>query len=139
MACIYCDYQEQTKRTIMELIASLLRQLVQPEDRSAPSDNIKKFYRYHHDHRKAHPRLPDFMKAFKSELERFSKTFIVVDALDACLERNQDELIAKLRSLVGVNLMVTSRALPSIVQLFQDAKRLDISATTNNVQKYIRS
>jgi hypothetical protein len=78
-------------------------------------------------------------------LGRFSKAeigtsdiFIVVDALDECIERDQEYLITELQSLAStVHVMVTSRPLPSIEQLFHGATRLEIHATKDDVRKYI--
>ena len=69
-----------------------------------------------------------------------STVFLVVDALDECLERDQEILIQELQSLAGdLHLMVTSRPLPLIEAVFQDAIHLEVRATDDDVRKYIRS
>lgn len=135
MACIYCSYKEQTKQTISELVASLLRQFV--SGRPVASTGVKKFYREFHDERRTQPKLPDLRTALQLEIETYSRVYIVVDALDECAECDQGNLIKTLRSLAGVNLMVTSRPLLSIKQQFQGTKRLKILADRNDVRKYI--
>jgi hypothetical protein len=68
----------------------------------------------------------------------FSKGFIVVDALDELLERDQGYLVSHLRSPASnVNLMFTSRHLPCIENLFQGAKRLYIGANSDDIRKYV--
>jgi hypothetical protein len=53
-------------------------------------------------------------------------------------ERDHGHLVTELRSLANIaNLMVTSRPLPSIEQLFRDTKRVNISANEHNVLTYI--
>jgi hypothetical protein len=135
VACIYCDYKEQAKQTIPELVASLLKQLV--NGRSTASDDVKKFYKKFHDERKSRPKLPDLIKALQSEIRTHSRVYIVVDALDECLECDQTNLMEKLRSLAGANLMVTSRLFLSIERQFQGTGRLDILANNDDVRKYI--
>lgn len=137
IACIYCNYKEQTTQTVSELIASLLKQLVQ--DRRGTPDNIKTLYKKHPVSR---PKLDDFIKALKSEIGTYSRMFIVVDALDECPESIREDLVKALASLgsaVNLNLVVTSRPLPSIQQLFLYAKRVDVCANNEDVRKYIQA
>jgi hypothetical protein len=124
---------------VPNLIASLLKQIVQ--DQHAVSDNVKSLYRYHK-HRKTRPTGEEFINALTLEIMAYSKVFIVVDALDECPEDNgtQANLLKALRSLTGsVNLMVTSRDLPSIAQHFRATKHLDIRANNQDLRKYIES
>jgi hypothetical protein len=137
--CIYCNYKEQTTQTVTNLIASLLKQLIQ--DCPAISDNVKLFYN-RHQHRTTDPSLEEITAAWEKEVKAYSKVFIVVDALDECSETNGSrmKLVQALRSLTGpINLMVTSRDLPSIEQHFRDAQRLHIHATGEDVMKYVQS
>jgi hypothetical protein len=79
---------------------------------------------------------------WETEIQAYSQIFIVVDALDECSETNGSwmKLVHALRSLTGpINLMVTSRDLPSIEQHFREAQRLDIRATDEDVAKYVQS
>ena len=69
-----------------------------------------------------------------------SKVFIIVDALDECREDDATRalLLQVLRSLpLQVNLMVTSRNLPSIGRDFEGAKRLHIRAKDDDMKVYI--
>jgi hypothetical protein len=134
---IYCNYREQSRQTISNLVASLLKQLVQ--DSSTAYDNIKSFYNRHRDH-ETRPTLDELRAELRSQIERYSKAFIVVDALDECAEvgGTRAGLLAALRSL-PVNLLVTSRELHSISEEFCGSKRLDILASNQDVQRYIES
>ena len=137
IACIYCNYKEQAEQTVSSLVASLLKQII--HDRCAISDNVKWIYKYHSD-RNTFPTLDELTRALESEIEMYSKVFIIVDALDECREDDgtRANLLQALRSLAGtVNLMVTSRDLPSIAREFQRTKRLDIRANDSDVQRYI--
>jgi hypothetical protein len=139
VAFLYCNYKEQTLQTATHLIASLLKQLVQ--DCPVISDNVKSFYHYHQD-RGTYPTLVELTNALDMEIKRYAKVFIVIDALDECSETNGSrmKLLKALRSLAApVNLMVTSRDLPSIEQHFHKAHRLFIRATDEDVTKYVQS
>ena len=135
VACVYCNHKEREKQTVLRLIASILRQLV--DHRSAASDNLMKFYREFHDHRKTSPKLRDVMEALRVEIGTYSQVYIIADALDECLEENQGELIETLRSLSDVKLMFTSRPLVVIEQQLEGVERLHISAKNADVRKYI--
>ena len=120
----------------LEPIASLLKQLVQ--DSPLISEHVQSLHNYHQV-RSTHPVLGEFMKVFQLEIGKYDKVFIVVDALDEFLERDQGCLIKELRSLTGVvNLIFTSRPLPSIEQHFQGAKRVGIQANDQDVRTYVK-
>jgi hypothetical protein len=138
VACIFCNYKEQTRQTVYELIASLLKQLAQ--EQPTISATIKEFYNRYQGNRAIARTLPILTEALRSEISAYSKVFIIVDALDECLEGNQRELMIELQSLTstqGVNLMVTSRLLPAVEAQFRGAERLDICADNDDVRTYI--
>jgi len=137
IAFVYCNYKEQADQTVSNLVATLLKQIVQ--DRRAISDHVKSFYE-RHQRRGAHPTLDQLTEVLISEIRTYSKVFIVVDALDECREDDATRamLLAVLRSLPEqVNLMVTSRNLPSISRDFEGAKRLHIRAKDDDIRVYI--
>jgi hypothetical protein len=135
IACIYCDYKNQAEQTVPGLIAGLLKQFVQ--DHPAVSDHVKSLYERHFvDSTRVTPE--EVKTVLGLEIGMYSKVFIIVDGLDECLEGRQKALVTELKSLPStVNLMVTSRPLQWIGCLFQHAKHLNISASDNDVRKYI--
>jgi hypothetical protein len=135
IAYIYCNYKEHIRQTVSELIASLLKQLVQGSP--ATSDSAKSLYQ-RHTPQNTRPTIAELIKTLQSEIRTYSKVFIIVDALDECLEGNGGHLIRVLQSLTdAVNLMVTARPLPLIEQQFLNAIRLDIRANDNDVRQYV--
>ena len=71
------------------------------------SAQVKSLYDRHFV-RGTRPAHDEFTKALRAEIARYSKIFIVVDAVDELAERDQGYLITELRSLANVvNLMVT--------------------------------
>lgn len=135
VACIYCNYKESSKPTIVELLASVLIQLAQ--DQSKILRYVLNLYRNHKLLVTESP-LQDLLTVLRSEIREYSQIYILVDALDDYPDRDRHSLITMLQSLAGnVNLMVTSRILPPIEQQFSLAARLDISAKYDDVHKYI--
>jgi hypothetical protein len=134
-ACIYCNYKEENKQTVPGFIASLLKQVIQ--DQPQISAGVKSFYE-HHKRQGTRPTLQEFTKEFQLRTKRYSRVFIVIDALDECLERDRAYLITQLQALSStVSLMVTSRPLTSIKRLFKGATSLNICADDEDVRRYI--
>src|SRR5271170_1934572 len=116
---IYCNYTERAEQTVSNLVASLLRQIVQ--GRRAISDDVNSFFECHR-RQTSRPILDQLIDVLISEIRTRSKVFIVVDALDECREDDATRalLLEVLRSLPRqVNLMVTSRNLSSIGRDFK--------------------
>lgn len=135
MTYIYCNYKQQTEQSVLNLITSLLKQLVQ--DDCAAYGDVKCLYD-RHKVLGTRPTLDEFLHAFRLAAERYSKMFIVVDALDECSYGIRRRLLTALRTLTSTaNLLVTSRDLSSIAEEFQGATRLDIYASDDDVRRYI--
>jgi hypothetical protein len=130
---IYCNYKEENQ-TASNLVASLLRQLA--EDDSAAFNNVKSLYECHKDG-KTPPSFDEIQKTLQSEIEKYFKTFIIVDALDENSE-TREKWLDVLRSLGStVSLLVTSRDQP-IEKAFHGTKRLEIRAREQDVRRYIK-
>ena len=137
VACIFCNYQERSTQTLEELVASILKQIIQ--DQPSASESIKAFCDEFRDKQK-HPRLSNLIDALRLEIRTYSKVFFVLDALDECQEDYQGRLVAELESISStVYLMVTSRPLDLIKQRFQGVYHLDIDAMDEDIRKYIKS
>jgi hypothetical protein len=138
MACIYCNYKERDMQTSVNLIASLWSQLVQSQD--ALSDDVQALYKLH-SRKGTRPTLSEVSKMLQSETGRYLKIFVVVDALDECPEDNgsRKSLLKELRALQPtINLMVTSRFIDTIAREFKGMIQLEISASVDDIQAYVR-
>jgi len=86
------------------------------------------------------PTLSEYADLLQSEVRRFSKVFIVIDALDECSESNgtRDNFLAEIRKLQPtIHLLVTSRHIEIIERAFKNAARLEIRASDEDVRKYL--
>jgi hypothetical protein len=137
VACIFCNYKERSTQSLEELVASILKQIIQ--NHPLASENIEAFCKEFRDKQRC-PRLTNLTDALRSEIQKYSKVFFVIDALDECPEDYQGRLIDELESISStVYLMVTSRPLDLIKQQFQGAYHLNIQAMDGDVRKYIDS
>ncbi|KAL7792234.1 hypothetical protein V8C43DRAFT_305707 [Trichoderma afarasin] len=136
---LYCDYRRQNEQKAEDLVANLLKQLTQ--GRAAMPDFIQKLYA---EFRKKpeRPSLRDLSEAMRSVCLLYSKVFIIVDALDECQTADSCRKsflseIFKLQEGTNVNFFATARNIPDILEAFKQSSSLKISATDEDVQKYL--
>jgi hypothetical protein len=140
IAYIYCDFRRQQNQKPEDLLASLLKQLVQ--ERPSIPENAKSLYERHKDKR-TRPSFDEIVKALHSIITGYSRAFILIDALDECQvsDGGRNRFLAELFGLqarTGVNLLATSRFIPEIVKEFQGrGTRLEIRASGDDLQRYL--
>ena len=112
-----------------------MQQLIQI--RSIVSDDIIASYRQH-SRRQTRPSLAEFSDLLQSEVRRFLKVFIVIDALDECSEKDGIRgFLPEVRKLPSnVHVLVTSRHVTLIEHEFQNVVRLEVSATDDDIRSY---
>ena len=136
IAFIYCNHKEQATQNLRELVASLLKQFIQRHP--VISESAQSLYGKHYSDDTV-PTLDELRDALRQEIRRFSKVFIIVDAPDEPVERDRHRLIKDVQSLANtVRLMVTSRPLALIEQIFLGEKSVDIRASEQDVRNYVQ-
>jgi hypothetical protein len=139
IAYLYCNFRRQDEQTAEGLLASLLKQLTQglyplPE-------SVKSLYDSHNEKR-TRPNFIELSSTLQSVAALYSRTFIVVDALDecqasdGCRTRLLTEIFA-LRNKSGANIFSTSRSIPEISEHFKNSLQLEIRASDHDVQRYL--
>jgi hypothetical protein len=118
---------------------SLLKQLVQ--DRPLVPENIKSLYRQHRNQGTSPP-LDEISKVLQSIVADYSRTFIIVDALDECQDSDRGRRrflseIFNLQAKARSNLFATSRFIPEIMEEFEGTISLEIRANDEDVQRYV--
>ena len=98
----------------------------------------------YHSSRGTRPSLEDISITLKSVVKDYLSVYLVVDALDECLDRDgsQGRLLAKISNLQkeagsDLHLMVTSRFIPEIEEKFKEAPRLEVRASNEDVRKFV--
>ncbi|KIM30727.1 hypothetical protein M408DRAFT_269568, partial [Serendipita vermifera MAFF 305830] len=133
VAVVYCNYKEREIQTPANLLSSIVRQFY---DGIPLSENIKSLHRKHIE-RKTRPTIAEISDLINTEMERFSKIFVIVDALDECSEENQCRafFFKQLRALQSLaHLMITSR--PEINPT-AEFMRLEIAANKADLARYV--
>ncbi len=137
---IYCDYRRQQEQTPDNLLASILKQLLQ--HRVLVPEIVMKSYD-HHVNSGTRPSLEEIGDMLKNLITSdFQQTYVVVDALDELPVSHQGRqiLLANLRSLQkiqNVNFMMTSRFVPQIDHELQDSLFLEVRASNEDIKNYV--
>jgi hypothetical protein len=141
IAYLYCNFRRQQEQKPADLFASLLKQLVQ-EQPSVP-ESIKRLYICHKD-RRTRPLSDEILKVLLSVIRDYSRTFIIIDALDECQVSNGVRRILlseifNLQAKTAVSLFATSRFIPEIERDFERGLSLEVRASNEDVQRYLDS
>ncbi|KAJ4318651.1 hypothetical protein N0V84_006739 [Fusarium piperis] len=130
----YCDFRRQDGKTDSTILASILKQLAQCLG-SVP-DALRALYDKHKA-KGTRPSLKETTSVLGSVASLHSRVFIVIDGLDECLAWRA--ILAQLRGLKGANVLITSRAIPEILN-HEDLKGssiLEIRASDADVREYL--
>ncbi|KAH7141751.1 ankyrin repeat-containing protein [Dactylonectria macrodidyma] len=138
IAFIYGDFRRKAQQTPTDLFLSLLKQLGNGGFALKAIKDLHDRHRY----RTTRPEHDEVLRLLHSVVKHHTKVFIVVDALDE-LQVSDGGLGLFLDDLFGLQktgnvfLFATSRNNPPITKVFNNGLRLEIQATTQDVEKYI--
>jgi hypothetical protein len=139
VAYIYFHYGETEDQTAINIIGSLVRQLVQR--RAVIPDQILSLYKeYSKTNRRLN--LADTAKLLHSECLFRHKTLIIVDALNECSVNNgtQENVLNVLSRLPpSTHLLLTSPSDVAVVEKIPNAVQLEIRATNADIATYIET
>ncbi|KAI9768507.1 MAG: hypothetical protein M1839_004029 [Geoglossum umbratile] len=140
VAYLYCNYKAQADQNTTNLLAAILKQLVQAQPSMV--EPVARLYNYHTS-RRTRPSLEEIFSALQSVLASYSTVYLVVDALDECSDKEgtRSELLNKLYALqskTDLHLMVTSRFIPEITNEFKSALTLEVRASEADVKQFIK-
>jgi hypothetical protein len=141
VAYLYCNYKAQKEQDTTNLLAAILKQLVQ-----AQPSLIEPVEQLHMQHaqRGTRPSVEEIFAVLHSVLAKFTAVHVVVDALDECRDSDGTRrfFLAKLQDLqakTDLRLMITSRFIPDIVNEFEKAIRLEVRASDEDVRRFVAS
>jgi Cdc6-like AAA superfamily ATPase len=140
IAYLYCNFRQHHEQTTQDLLASLLKQLIQGQPVIPPS--VEGLFD-HHKRKGTRPKLEELTRSIHSVAALYSTVFLVVDALDECRisDGSRNRLLSEIFNLQGkynINFLATSRH-PDITVKFEGSPRLEIRASTADVERYLKS
>jgi Cdc6-like AAA superfamily ATPase len=139
IAYLYCNFRRHEEQKPKDLLASLLKQLIQ-EQPSAP-ENVKSLYERHRKGR-TRPSFNELSKALHSIIADYSKVFIIIDALDECQvsDGSRKTLLTEICSVqakTGASVFATSRFIPEIEKELEGSVSLEVRASDKDVRRYL--
>lgn len=139
VAYVYFNFRRKSEQTIDNILRCLLKQLA----RALPSmpHGVKSLY--DRETKQGTRTSPgEIVAALRSVSAIYSQVFIIIDALDEC-ETSRGYLsallsqIESLRPSTDLRLFATSRHIPDIEEKFKGCLTQEISASEEDVRKYV--
>jgi hypothetical protein len=115
-------------------LAALLKQLALHNLTSESSDLLKDFRS-----KQCHPPLRQLRALLQNEVKIYSSVFLVIDALDEYPYGIQESLVAEIQSLTSLQLLVTSRPIPTIEHTLCPDYKLHIAAKGSDIHTYLEA
>lgn len=138
IACIYCNFKRQADQMIDDLLASLLKGVLQGQTNLR--QDVELLYQRHKS-KGSRPSTTELSDTIKAVTRDSSRIFLVVDALDECTGAGTRARLLKeiafLQDQMKVNFFATSRFLPDVLEEFKGQLTLEIRATDEDVRTYI--
>lgn len=139
-AYVYFDYKDQKKQNLTGLLSSLLAQLVRNRN------EISQVTIEIHDASRSSgmsPSSDEYFLMLESQIKTFDRVFIVVDALDECIDdmetNTRKTFLGKLHELTRrAHILFTSRPMNIERQVKADRK-IEIVAKDDDLRKYLQS
>ncbi|KAF4447229.1 hypothetical protein F53441_9216 [Fusarium austroafricanum] len=145
IAYIYCNFQRHDQQNLDELFASLLKQLA--ANMSPLPEFVMNLYASHQNKR-SHPIAQEILDALQKTISRYSRVFVVIDALDeygmtGSSRENFLTQLGQLQEQYEINVFMTSRFNTTIdVEVdtnFKHVRQLEIRADGEEIARYIES
>src|SRR4051794_25847868 len=136
LAYVYCESSLEQVQTAENLLGSILKQFIRTCPR-VPGVVDSLFNTLKGENRQ--PSLKDACQALQYTTKTYSKTFIIVDALDECQSCERKKFLKVLFDLQKssrVSIFATSRHNPDIENCFKHAMYVTIRATREDISLY---
>ncbi|KAI1110175.1 hypothetical protein F5Y14DRAFT_371523 [Nemania sp. NC0429] len=136
---VFFNFRRNDEQRFSQLVASLLRQLVQTQ--STLSESVKLLHG-RHERTGTRPSADELLQALYSVVSEYGRVFMVIDALDECQTADdcRGKFISQLLKIVSereVNVLATSRPIGEIVSRFEGAVTVNIRARDDDIVRYL--
>lgn len=143
IAYFFFDYKRQAEQNINTLMACFLRQLIAhlPSLPQVVHDLYKK---NNNPGTRTRPSREDLFRTLIFVIVSYTRVYILIDAIDHYNSSNDPQIriascISKIRNETGANILVTSRFDLEITSEFSNIHSLEIRASNEDIQRYVRA
>ncbi|KAF4459089.1 hypothetical protein FALBO_14162 [Fusarium albosuccineum] len=141
---LLCDFNSQQEQCPEELLASLLKQLL--EGRPIPQD-LKELLKYYKSKpSECRPLMGELLGCLTTAMGLYEKVFVIIDALDEHKTEPRTRLLEEMFNLqanFNLNILATLRPVQELLSLFEGSgvlvHVLEIRAHQDDIQKFINS
>lgn len=139
VAFLFFDFRRQHEQKLVDLLASLLKQLI-PGLASIPK-SVRSLYNRHR-RNQTRPSSAEISKVLGGVMKEYFKTFLIIDALDECQLSDgvRQQFLSEILDLqvkTETNLFVTSRFISGITKELGVSTTVEIRASADDVRKYL--
>lgn len=140
LAFVYCNHKYAQLQTIQYFIGAIVRQLA---ERNPDIPEVLHALYKKHQAKETDPTLSECFQLLRSLCKDISEVYIVIDALDECMDRSGQhiwsKLIVDLRvSIPNLRLLYTSRNLHDTTGALENSTVVPIRANKSDIRTYIK-
>lgn len=137
---LFCSYRHRDQERLLPLLLSVCRQFLQKL--SKLPDRVRELYNTCKQRSGARPSIDDVVGVLEDVLAYSSHSFIVVDALDECLDHDRHLLLnclfkLQMETVNKLSLLAPTRFIPDILQRFITLPHLNIRASPDDIDNYV--
>ncbi|KLU88296.1 hypothetical protein MAPG_07283 [Magnaporthiopsis poae ATCC 64411] len=137
VAFVYCEHSDPTSRSEVGVLSSITRQLV---EQCAHMPSEIRAFRDRYAGGVIRPTVEERIGLVRLLAQRFDRTYILIDALDECTEKDQSNILRYTSTLErDIRLLITSRPVLDLQDTFSSLCRIDITAHESDIRVYLES
>jgi hypothetical protein len=138
-AFVYCDHKQHLLQRVEYFIGAIVRQIV--ERKQNIPNTVEALYQTNRG-RGTTPTRTEYLDLLHSLSTEFSELYVVIDALDECIDNSRDmiwkDLLTSLKdSVTNLRLLYTSRHIDNVETASPESTCIEIVASDADMQTYI--
>jgi hypothetical protein len=136
---VYFDYKKQKSQNLMNLLSSLLVQLLQ--SRASVCVKIKEIYEAHRQ-RGIQPSTDNYVEMLKCQMQSIPKVYLIIDALDECLDDPEPHTLSNFLAACqklpdNTHILFTSRPGIGFATKINPTCELEVVANSDDMRQYL--
>ncbi len=140
LAFVYCNHKEKVSQSIEYFVGAIIRQII--ERMQVIPEDVRTLYAKHRG-KETRPTRTEYLNLLQSLAKRYSEVYLVIDALDECIDDNNKliwtSLLTELKKTVSnLRLLYTSRDIDNRSEILAGSTIIDIQASEADISAYVQ-